>query len=168
MISLAKRSRTSCASASPTRSRESSPSGSSYAPTGRDNPAAEVLVATGSVRDDQRPVGTRRSRSSWRAGRTPYGMQTFRCTSALVRDGLIDRETGQDRAERRRRVGSVASFRSPCAMKLSNPANRRHDVSFCHAGAISGAPHFGRMARNVLTGSPVAPIPKEIHRVCRH
>ncbi|HVU01858.1 MAG TPA: PilT/PilU family type 4a pilus ATPase [Polyangiaceae bacterium] len=59
--------------------------------------AAEVLVATGSVRETlKRPVGNPPLKELMEGGAHPYGMQTFEMhIKALVRDGLVDRETGR-------------------------------------------------------------------------
>jgi twitching motility protein PilT len=59
--------------------------------------AAEVLVATGSVRETiKRPVGNPPLKELMEGGTHPYGMQTFEMhVKALVRDGLVDRETGR-------------------------------------------------------------------------
>ncbi len=59
--------------------------------------AAEVLVATGSVRETiKRPVGNPPLKELMEGGTHPYGMQTFEMhIKALVRDGLVDRETGR-------------------------------------------------------------------------
>jgi twitching motility protein PilT len=59
--------------------------------------AAEVLVATGSVRESiKRPVGNPPLKELMEGGTHPYGMQTFEMhIKALVRDGIVDRETGR-------------------------------------------------------------------------
>jgi twitching motility protein PilT len=59
--------------------------------------AAEVLVATGSVRETiKRPVGNPPLKELMEGGQHPYGMQTFELhIKALVRDGLVDRETAR-------------------------------------------------------------------------
>jgi twitching motility protein PilT len=59
--------------------------------------AAEVLVATGSVRETiKRPVGNPSLKELMDGGAHPYGMQTFETSiKQLVRDGLVDRETGR-------------------------------------------------------------------------
>jgi twitching motility protein PilT len=59
--------------------------------------AAEVLVATGSVRETlKRPVGNPPLKELMEGGTHPYGMQTFEMhIKALVRDGVVDRETGR-------------------------------------------------------------------------
>ncbi|HEX4335012.1 MAG TPA: PilT/PilU family type 4a pilus ATPase [Polyangiaceae bacterium] len=59
--------------------------------------AAEVLVATGSVRETiKRPVGNPPLKELMENGTHPYGMQTFEMhIKALVRDGVVDRETGR-------------------------------------------------------------------------
>jgi twitching motility protein PilT len=59
--------------------------------------AAEVLVATGSVRETiKRPVGNPPLKELMEGGTHPYGMQTFEMhIKALVRDGVVDRDTGR-------------------------------------------------------------------------
>ena len=59
--------------------------------------AGEVLVATGSVREAvKRPVGNPPLKELMEGGTHPYGMQTFEMhIKALVRDGIVDRETGR-------------------------------------------------------------------------
>jgi len=59
--------------------------------------ASEVLVATGSVRESiKRPVGNPPLKELMEGGAHPYGMQTFEMhVKALVRDGIVDRETGR-------------------------------------------------------------------------
>lgn len=59
--------------------------------------AAEVLVATGSVRETvKRPIGNPPLKELMEGGQHPYGMQTFEMhIKALVRDGIVDRETGR-------------------------------------------------------------------------
>jgi len=59
--------------------------------------AAEVLVVTGSVRATlKHPVGNPPLKELMEGGAHPYGMQTFDMhIKALVRDGLVDRETGR-------------------------------------------------------------------------
>ncbi|MBM4361373.1 MAG: PilT/PilU family type 4a pilus ATPase [Deltaproteobacteria bacterium] len=59
--------------------------------------AAEVLVGTGSVRESiKRPVGNPALKELMEGGTHPYGMQTFEMhIKALVRDGLLSRETGR-------------------------------------------------------------------------
>jgi twitching motility protein PilT len=59
--------------------------------------AAEVLVATGSVRESiKRPSGNPPLKELMEGGTHPYGMQTFEMhIKALVRDGIVDRETGR-------------------------------------------------------------------------
>jgi twitching motility protein PilT len=59
--------------------------------------AAEVLVATGSIRETiKRPLGNPPLKELMEGGTHPYGMQTFEMhLKALVREGVIDRETGR-------------------------------------------------------------------------
>jgi twitching motility protein PilT len=59
--------------------------------------ASEVLVATGSVRESiKRPSGNPPLKELMEGGTHPYGMQTFEMhIKALVRDGVVDRETGR-------------------------------------------------------------------------
>lgn len=59
--------------------------------------AAEVLVATGSVRETiKRPVGNPSLKELMEGGQHPYGMQTFEMhLKALVRDGLVEREVAR-------------------------------------------------------------------------
>jgi twitching motility protein PilT len=59
--------------------------------------AAEVLVATGSIRETiKRPTGNPPLKELMEGGQHPYGMQTFEMhIKALVRDGLVDRDTGR-------------------------------------------------------------------------
>ena len=59
--------------------------------------AAEVLVATGSVRQTiKRPLGNPPLKELMEGGQHPYGMQTFEMhVKALVRDGLLERETAR-------------------------------------------------------------------------
>jgi twitching motility protein PilT len=59
--------------------------------------AGEVLVATGSIRETiKRPVGNPSLKELMEGGQHPYKMQTFEMhIKALVRDGVIDRETGR-------------------------------------------------------------------------
>jgi twitching motility protein PilT len=59
--------------------------------------AAEVLVATGSVRETiKRPLGNPSLKELLEGGQHPYGMQTFEMhIKALVRDGILDREVGR-------------------------------------------------------------------------
>jgi twitching motility protein PilT len=59
--------------------------------------AAEVLVATGSVRETlKRPIGNPPLKELMEGGTHPYGMQTFEMhIKSLVREGVIDRETGR-------------------------------------------------------------------------
>ncbi|MBN1606868.1 MAG: PilT/PilU family type 4a pilus ATPase [Polyangiaceae bacterium] len=59
--------------------------------------AAEVLVATGSVRESiKRPVGNPPLKELMEQGAEMYGMQTFEmATKALLREGLVDRETAR-------------------------------------------------------------------------
>jgi twitching motility protein PilT len=59
--------------------------------------AAEVLVATGSVRESiKRPFGNPPLKELIEGGEHPYGMQTFEMhVKALIREGLVDRETGR-------------------------------------------------------------------------
>jgi twitching motility protein PilT len=59
--------------------------------------AAEVLVGTGSVRETiKRPHGNPPLKELMEGGSHPYGMQTFEAhIKALVRDGIVDRETGR-------------------------------------------------------------------------
>ncbi len=56
--------------------------------------AAEVLVATGSVRESiKRPIGNPALKELMEGGAHPYGMQTFEiAVKQLVRDGIVDRE----------------------------------------------------------------------------
>ena len=59
--------------------------------------AAEVLVATGSVRETiKRPLGNPPLKELMEGGQHPYGMQTFEMSvRALVQSGIIDRETAR-------------------------------------------------------------------------
>ncbi len=59
--------------------------------------AAEVLIATGSVRETlKRPVGNPSLKELMEGGGHPYGMQTFeKHIKQLVRDGLITREAAR-------------------------------------------------------------------------
>lgn len=59
--------------------------------------AAEVLVASGSVRETlKRPVGNPPLKELMEGGEHPYGMQTFeRHIRQLVRDGVVSREVGK-------------------------------------------------------------------------
>src|SRR5262249_47401862 len=59
--------------------------------------AAEVLVATGSVRETiKRPIGNPPLKELMEGGQNPYGMQTFEMhIKGLVQSGVIDRETGR-------------------------------------------------------------------------
>ncbi len=59
--------------------------------------AAEVLVATGSVRETlKRPVGNPPLKELMEGGEHPYGMQTFeKHIRQLMRDGLVARETAK-------------------------------------------------------------------------
>lgn len=59
--------------------------------------AAEVLVATGSVRETiKRPAGNPSLKELMEGGQHPYGMQTFEMhIKSLVQGGLVDRETGR-------------------------------------------------------------------------
>ena len=59
--------------------------------------AAEVLVATGSVREAiKRPVGNPSLKELMESGSEMYGMQTFEMhLKGLVREGFIDRETAR-------------------------------------------------------------------------
>jgi twitching motility protein PilT len=59
--------------------------------------AAEVLVATGSVRETiKRPHGNPPLKELMEGGAHPYGMQTFEMhVKALIREGIVDRETGR-------------------------------------------------------------------------
>jgi twitching motility protein PilT len=59
--------------------------------------AAEVLVATGSIRETiKRPMGNPPLKELMEGGQHPYGMQTFEMhIKALVRDGLVDRDVGR-------------------------------------------------------------------------
>jgi twitching motility protein PilT len=59
--------------------------------------AAEVLVATGSVRETiKRPIGNPPLKELIEGGQHPYGMQTFEMhLKALAREGIIDRETAR-------------------------------------------------------------------------
>lgn len=59
--------------------------------------AAEVLVATGSVRETiKRPQGNPSLKELMESGSEMYGMQTFEMhIKALVREGFIDRETAR-------------------------------------------------------------------------
>jgi twitching motility protein PilT len=59
--------------------------------------AAEVLVATGSVRESiKRPVGNPSLKELMEQGEHPYGMQTFEMSvKKLMADGRLDRETAR-------------------------------------------------------------------------
>ncbi len=59
--------------------------------------AAEVLVATGSVRETiKRPMGNPPLKELMENGVHPYGMQTFEMhVKQLVRDGVVDREVAR-------------------------------------------------------------------------
>jgi twitching motility protein PilT len=59
--------------------------------------AAEVLVASGSVRETiKRPLGNPPLKELMEGGQHPYGMQTFEMhLKALVQSGVIDRETAR-------------------------------------------------------------------------
>jgi twitching motility protein PilT len=59
--------------------------------------AAEVLVASGSVREAiKRPLGNPSLKELMEGGQHPYGMQTFEMhLKALVQRGAIDRETAR-------------------------------------------------------------------------
>lgn len=59
--------------------------------------AAEVLVASGSVRETlKRPMGNPPLKELMEGGEHPYGMQTFeRHIRQLVREGLVTREVGK-------------------------------------------------------------------------
>lgn len=59
--------------------------------------AAEVLVATGSVRETvKRPMGNPSLKELMEGGQHPYDMQTFEMhVKALVQSGIVDRETGR-------------------------------------------------------------------------
>jgi twitching motility protein PilT len=59
--------------------------------------AAEVLVATGSVREAvKRPTGNPPLKELMESGGDMYGMQTFEMhVRALMRDGLVDRDTAR-------------------------------------------------------------------------
>jgi twitching motility protein PilT len=59
--------------------------------------AAEVLVATGSVRESiKRPQGSPPLKELMEGGEYPYGMQTYEmAVRALVRDGLLDRDVAR-------------------------------------------------------------------------
>jgi twitching motility protein PilT len=59
--------------------------------------AAEVLVATGSIRETiKRPLGNPSLKELLEGGQHPYGMQTFEMhVKALVRDGIVEREVGR-------------------------------------------------------------------------
>lgn len=59
--------------------------------------AAEVLVATGSVRETiRRPLGNPSLKELMEGGQHPYGMQTFEMhVRALAQRGVIDRETAR-------------------------------------------------------------------------
>ena len=59
--------------------------------------AAEVLVATGSVRETiKRPIGNPPLKELMEGGVHPYGMQTFEMAlKALVKQGVLDRETAK-------------------------------------------------------------------------
>jgi twitching motility protein PilT len=59
--------------------------------------AAEVLVASGSVRESiKRPTGNPPLKELMENGQHPYGMQTFEMhIKQLVRDGLLDREVAR-------------------------------------------------------------------------
>jgi twitching motility protein PilT len=59
--------------------------------------AAEVLIATGSVRESiKRPQSNPSLKELMESGSEMYGMQTFEMSlKVLVRDGVIDRETAR-------------------------------------------------------------------------
>ena len=59
--------------------------------------AAEVLVATGSIRESiKRPLGNPPLKELIEGGEHPYGMQTFEMdVKRLMRQGLVDRETAK-------------------------------------------------------------------------
>jgi twitching motility protein PilT len=59
--------------------------------------AAEVLVASGSVREAiKRPVGAPPLKELLEGGAHPYGMQTFEMhVKSLIRDGVVTREAGK-------------------------------------------------------------------------
>jgi twitching motility protein PilT len=59
--------------------------------------AAEVLVASGSVRESiKRPFGNPPLKELIEGGQHPYGMQTFEMhVKQLIREGLVDKETGR-------------------------------------------------------------------------
>jgi twitching motility protein PilT len=59
--------------------------------------AAEVLVATGTVRESlKRPEGNPSLKELMEKGAHPYGMQTFEMAiKQLVADGIVDREAGK-------------------------------------------------------------------------
>ncbi|MEB2312008.1 MAG: PilT/PilU family type 4a pilus ATPase [Sorangiineae bacterium] len=59
--------------------------------------AAEVLVASGSVRESiKRPLGNPSLKELMDGGAHPYGMQTFEtAVKQLVREGLVDRDTAR-------------------------------------------------------------------------
>ena len=59
--------------------------------------AAEVLVATGTVRESiKRPEGNPSLKELMEKGTHPYGMQTFEMhLKQLVQQGLIDKETAR-------------------------------------------------------------------------
>jgi twitching motility protein PilT len=59
--------------------------------------AAEVLVATGSVRQAiKRPTGNPTLKELMEGGQHPYGMQTFEMSiTELLREGLLDREVAR-------------------------------------------------------------------------
>jgi twitching motility protein PilT len=59
--------------------------------------AAEVLIATGSVREAiKRPTGSPPLKELMEGGQYPYGMQTFEMhVRSLVRDGLVERDVAR-------------------------------------------------------------------------
>jgi len=59
--------------------------------------AAEVLVASGSVREAiKRPTGNPPLKELIEGGTHPYGMQTFEMhIKSLIREGIVERETGR-------------------------------------------------------------------------
>ena len=69
--------------------------------------AAEVLVASGSVRETlKRPVGNPPLKELMEGGEHPYGMQTFeKHIKQLVREGLVARDAARAALGRSRRRG---------------------------------------------------------------
>jgi twitching motility protein PilT len=59
--------------------------------------AAEVLVASGSVRETiKRPIGNPPLKELMEGGEHPYGMQTFeKHVKALVREGKVSRDAAR-------------------------------------------------------------------------